>query len=68
MAAARARKSRAVEQPLEQLDVDHVVELADPEGLEQMVLEVGVVPVEARDPALEGRHDLVRVRGRPARS
>ena len=50
------------QQPVEQLDVDHIVELVDPEGLEQMVLVIRCPCVSrAADPCLQGRENLVGV-------
>ena len=45
------------EHPREQVRLDAVVVLENPEGLEQVVLVVGIGRVEPRDPRAHGLHD-----------
>ena len=64
MAAARARKSGEASTRFEQVDVDDVVVLVDPERFGHLVLVIGVGLVEPGDPRLDRGDDLGR---RPAR-
>ena len=57
---------RRAEQGIEQVRLGHVERLVSPEPFQAMMLAVGVVRVERRDPRGQRRHDHLDRQGQPA--